>query len=162
MVVVIWCVVPAIVVFTSLVSRYVVSTLVGLTVRLLCSAPLIVVLSCKALLVFVFGCVAREVLSVVGVTFMVLVSACVLVSVVICVRLLGVVFACVVCETSVDDDSSVLSVSGVCVAVGVLDEDAVADGEVVVAVVVSEGVVVDVMLFGSVLAGIVYVVGIDV
>ena len=42
---------------------------------------------------FVFGCVAREVLSVVGVTFMVLVSACVLVSVVICVRLLGVVFA---------------------------------------------------------------------
>ena len=84
-VVVICCVVPEMVVVTSLVSRLVVSTCVGLTVRLLCSAPLIVVLSCKALLVFVFGCVAREVLSVVGVTFMVLVSACVLVSVVICV-----------------------------------------------------------------------------
>ena len=55
-----------------------------------------------------------------------------------------------------------LSVSGVCVAVGVLDEDAVADGDVVLAVVVGDGVVVDVMLLGSVLAGIVYVVGMDV
>ena len=111
---------------------------------------------------FVLGCVALEVMSVVGVTFVVLVSACVLVSVVTCVRLLGVVFACVVCEVSVDDDSSVLSVSGVCVAVGVLDEDAVADGDVVLAVVVGDGVVVDVMLLGAVLAGIVYVVGMDV
>ena len=111
---------------------------------------------------FVLGCVALEVMSVVGVTFVVLVAACVLVSVVTCVRLLGVVFACVVCEVSVDDDSSVLSVSGVCVAVGVLDEDAVADGDVVLAVVVGDGVVVDVMLLGAVLAGIVYVVGMDV
>ena len=113
-------------------------------------------------MVSALGCVAREVMPVVGVTFVVLVSVCFGASVVTGVRLLGVVTTFVVCGASLVDDSFVLSVSGVCVAVGVLDEDAVADGDVVLAVVVGDGVVVDVMLLGSVLAGIVYVVGMDV
>ena len=113
-------------------------------------------------MVFVLGCVAREVMSVVGVTFVVLVSVCFGVSVVTCVRFLGVVFACVVCGASVVEGCFVLPVSGVCFAVGVLDEDAVADFDVDFAVVVGDGVVVEVMLLGAVLAGAVYVVGIDV
>ena len=161
-VVVICCVVPAMVVLTWVVSILVVSTSVELTVLLLCGTSLMVVLSCKAVVVFVLGCVAREVMSVVGVTFVVLVSVCVRVSVVTCVRLMGVVTTFVVCGASLVDDSFVLSVSGVCVAVGVLDEDVVANGDVVFAVVVGDGVVVDVMLLGAVLAGTVYVFGIDV